>query len=173
MNATTPQYPDTLLCNRAIDIAIREFEGVTRSDGKAYVSHCIQAGLRAVAFYMAHPAYYKQYGERGKELVFVIGVLHDVPADKKKTGAMVMAEIESAHTAGALVTEDEAELLIDALDRLNKHNYPSYLEYTLATMGNWISWFAKQGDLDHNLSDKPSKHNREKYLLAQYILKLP
>jgi len=68
-----------------------------------------------------------------------------------------------------LNTEDGLEI-IDALKILNKNNYSSYLEFTLAAKENYYARLVKIADIIHNLSDLTKGSMKEKYELALYIL---
>jgi (p)ppGpp synthase/HD superfamily hydrolase len=101
----------------------------------------------------------------------IVSYFHDLIEDvekwiNKERELIDHLEVES----GVSISSHVKDYLIDALQRMNKHNFPTYLEFILASMENLLSYFAKEGDLTHNVSDLGKGSLREKYVLSLHII---
>ncbi len=156
---------DTPLTRAALEIATKAHEGQTRSDGQPYITHPIAVANRAVELYQHEET---EPIDNDWELLTVIGVLHDVLEDNPsyQLESIVAKLISLGLPLGAALHVDQA------LYSLNKHNHDSYLALALAAKDRYLARYVKRADLWHNLPTcKPN--NRDKYLLAQYILEQP
>ncbi len=133
------------LIKLAKDIAIEAHKGQFRYDGKTpFIEH---------PEYVASCFTEKTYKEK------VVGWLHDVVEDSDITPAQLLEK--------GIPLE-----LVNAIEAISKKENERYLTYLLRLQNNEIALRVKLGDLHHNIITSPGKHQRDKYLLAQYILKI-
>ncbi len=168
-------FPDTPLTRAARALAADLFAGKTRRGGSPYLDgHLDPVAQLAIDLYderytrLAHDnAGSAKIIARERELLYVVCIHHDTEEDILGW----TAERVALHLSDqGLLTAEEHALIVNALTRLNKHLYDTYLALVLAAKGLWLSTFAKRADLMHNSSDSPSEANRQKYQLALHIL---
>lgn len=161
----------------ALEIATEGHAGVFRNDKKTpYIEHPKAVAKIAVEEYLAYTSKYfphligKDHVDDMVMLITIGAYFHDLIEDVEKW-INKEAELVSYLEERSGYILEEKTLLIDGLKRLNKHNFPSYLEFILAAMKNVISDWVKVGDLTHNTSDLGKGSLREKYVLSLYIIK--
>lgn len=166
--------PRTPLVQAALSLATEAHRGQTRWGGESYIVHPIRVAKRAVELYdqkYSSVAYddpkTRAICDRERELVAVVGLVHDAAEDNP---AYTEESIALHLSDQGLLNAEEHAAVINALTRLNKHHYPDYLAFTLAAKGFWLSKPVKQADVSDNLADKAKGSMRDKYLLALHIL---
>jgi (p)ppGpp synthase/HD superfamily hydrolase len=133
------------LIKLAKDIATEAHKGQFRYDGKTpFIEH---------PKYVANSFAEDNYKEK------VVAWLHDVIEDTNITIPQLLEK------------GIPLELVIE-VDVISKIEDEPYLEYLLRVKDNEIALRVKLADLDHNIMTSPGKHQRDKYTLAQYILKM-
>lgn len=124
------------------DLAKIYFKGIFRFDGVTpYITHC-----EAVA------------SKFTDDLRKTLAIGHDLKEDTKITNSTILS-VGIPHN------------VIDLLDILNKNNYPNYAQYLKEVKKHPETRDVKLADIEHNISDKPTKRQKQKYLLATKYLK--
>lgn len=135
----------------AEEIAREAHKGQYRRDGKtSYIVH-IERIVKQVNIY----AFKNGWGHT--ENAVVVAWLHDVVEDTNITIANLL---EKGIPFNLVVA-------IEALTRRPKENY---LDYILKVKRNDIAKEIKLWDIDDNLNDNPTPSQKQKYVLAKYIL---
>lgn len=88
----------------------------------------------------------------------IIGYLHDVLED-------------TIFTENDLLRQRISKENIKYLHILNKNNYNSYAEYLKEVKKYPITKDVKIADINHNMNDKPSKRQKQKYFNSLMFLK--
>lgn len=160
-----PLTIDTPLTRMALAIATKAHEGQTRNDKKTpFITHPIAVANKAVELYRNEgPIAMK----RECELITIVGSNHDAPEDVAGfTNWTLLDQLK----ANNLIEYSEAILIDNALNRLNKHNYPDYCAFTLAAKEFWLSAIVKRADIWHNSQTITKGSLADKYKLALWVL---
>ncbi len=159
----------------ALDIATEGHYGIFRHDNKTpYIEHPKAVARIAVERFTAkHKGYIPSDMFRMMVLwIEVVSYFHDLIEDVEK---WINKEIELvdhlSDRSKTYLPNYVKDFIVDALKRMNKHNFGSYLEFILSAMKNFLSHFAKEGDLTHNVSDLHKGSLKEKYILSLHIIK--
>ena len=141
------------IVKQALKIAKKAHKGQMRNDGVTpYISHPIAVADNIVRNY--HPTVVN-------DAVIATALLHDVIED-------------CAVTYKDLVDRGIPEYIVKSVWALTHHKDTPYLTYILAVKMDTKARLVKVEDIKHNLSTlentKKNKHQRDKYLLAIYIL---
>ncbi len=159
---------DTDLTRAALAIATEAHKGQMRKDKKTpYIEHPKAVAELAVDLFRRR---HHIVDTRVSELVYVIGVLHDVIEDCPHAFGAERDLIDEGLMKRAYLTPRERDVVVHSLTVLNKTQYHNYLKFTCAAKGDWLASFVKRADLRHNLSDLKPGSLRDKYELALYIL---
>jgi len=129
---------------RAKEIATKAHEGQKRKDGKDYITH--------------PEALVSKFHKSAYDLR-TIAWLHDVVEDTSVNISHIYSEF--------------GEYIGDAVKALTHHKErgESYIAHLLKVKANEAATQVKERDLEHNLGDNPNGTMRDKYLMAQHILK--
>lgn len=155
--------PHTFAMVRALEIASEFHRGQKRRDGKDYITHPIAVAELAAGMIengVGDPL--PQTVRNFVELVYILGVAHDL-AEDTKLGEKAFADMMPDFPL--------KNVLIQNLLLLNKNNYHSYLDYILGMNFDCLAKTVKRADLQHNLSDLGPGNLRDKYIMAQYLLR--
>lgn len=87
----------------------------------------------------------------------IVAILHDV--------------VEDTNTTIAELSLSFSEEICTAIKAITKNKDESYLNFILRVKNNKIATAVKLVDLKHNLSDLWQGNLKEKYLMAEYILR--
>lgn len=183
-------YPDTRLFkfslsigeeqkirSAALSIATDGHQGVFRNDRKTpYIEHPKAVAKIAVDEFKKEWNVIEGYTTEDEIRMFslwieVVSYFHDLIEDVDKwinKEKELIDHLESV--SGVVIPSYAKDYLIDALRRMNKHNFPTYLEFVLSAKENLFSKFSKKGDLTHNVSDLGKGSLKEKYILSLYII---
>jgi (p)ppGpp synthase/HD superfamily hydrolase len=125
-------------------MATHAHKGVNRRDGQPYISHC-----EAVVNKFHKSAYYYR----------AVAWIHDT--------------IEDTDITTGYLYQTFPDIVADAVMAMthNKHLGETYLDYLLKVSKNAIAKAVKLADLEHNLGTSVNGNQREKYIMAVYILK--
>lgn len=105
---------------RAIEIAAREFAGITDKGGAPYIWHCLRVGMA---------------GKTVEEQI--TGVLHDIKEDRGWTTAQILAE-------GFTAKIDEA------IDSVTRRSGETYMDFVRRSHTDPIGRNVKRNDLNDN-----------------------
>ena len=142
-----PSYTDEeageKMVKTAKDMAFHAHQGQARRDGRDYTTH-----LNSVAKKFHKSAY----------TLRTVAWLHDI--------------LEDTDTPVSRLYQTFPDGVVDAVCDLthNKDLGEDYLYYLFRVKRNSIARAVKLADLEHNLGDNVSGNQRDKYLMAQYIL---
>lgn len=113
-----------------------------------------------------------QFRKDGKEYItHPIAIASRFPKMEYKIVAILHDVIEDTDMTIEELRELFSDEICDAIESISKTKYESYLNYILRVKDNKIATAVKLEDLKHNLSDIWSGNLKEKYIMAQYILK--
>jgi GTP diphosphokinase / guanosine-3',5'-bis(diphosphate) 3'-diphosphatase len=150
-----------LIKDRALEIVTKGHAGQKRRDGKDYITHPIAVAEIAVKQFLDIHG----FDESDRLVIYLAAIAHDLAEDtsiKEREYVNELLEIG--------LDKDLSSLLYMTLLLLNKKSYKSYLDYILAIKENIWAIEIKLADLTHNLSDLKNGSQKDKYMLAQYIL---
>lgn len=139
-------YQETPLYKLCLSIAEEAHEGQTRHDKKTpYIEH-----PKAVVAHLA------SYG--GHEALYCAAILHDSIED-------------SAMTAETLRSRGVPPRVVELVVILSRKKDESYFDYLMRVLKDEEACEIKFSDLHHNLSDLDEGSLKDKYRLAQYIIR--
>ncbi len=140
------------LLKKAEAIAKKEHDGQFRYDGKTpSIEH-----PKAVAESFIIEEY--PLCDRNDYEPMIVAWLHDVIED-------------TSITYDILIDEGIPRGLVHPISILTRSTKESYLDYILRIKKNESARKVKLADLEHNILTSSKKHQTDKYLLAQYILR--
>jgi (p)ppGpp synthase/HD superfamily hydrolase len=130
-----------IILKKAEELAYKYHNGQKRWDGSPYINHPVRVANSLIS-------------EHKK----IVALLHDV--------------IEDTYvTADDLIKEGIPANLVKTVQDLSRQPEESYLDFILRLSMNSLAVDVKLADLEDNLRDLKPGSLRDKYLLAQYILK--
>lgn len=160
----------------ALEIATEGHSGVFRNDKKTpYIEHPKAVAKLAVEAYLQDfpkKSWESEFTDKNVFHITVVSYFHDLIEDVEK---WISKEYELLtyleDRSGVKFGDGEKDFLVDSLKRMNKYNFPTYLEFVLSAKNKIPSKYAKIGDLTHNTSDLGKGSLKEKYILSLYIIK--
>lgn len=163
-----------VLLSTALKIATEGHSGIFRKDNKTpYIEHPKAVAKIAVEQIEQHRNYIKHNVFNNLSvLVQIVSYFHDLIEDVEKwlnKEDELIKHLESE--SGINIPDKIREYVVDALKRMNKNNFETYLEFVLSAKLNLLSKYSKIGDLTHNVSDLWKGSLKEKYILSLYIIK--
>lgn len=160
------------IIDRALVLATEGHYGQKRKGGEPYITHPI-AVANIAAELLNHPARWIEIfltGESDRnalEMVMrVLALGHDLEEDTDMTAEFYINNL----VVDAGLDTGLADIMIASLKRLNKNNYPTYLDYILGVKLDPWARLPKIADLTHNISNLDKGSLKEKYELSKYIL---
>jgi (p)ppGpp synthase/HD superfamily hydrolase len=143
---------------KALQFATEAHAGqVRKGSGLPYITHPIAVAEIAVAIgSQTYRHYAKAWKKQIEDTLYVVSLLHDT--------------LEDCDVTFKSLVELFGHEIADYVKLLTKKPDDSYLDSILRIREYEIATAVKIADLTHNLSDLPSGTQRDKYLLAKYIL---
>lgn len=160
--------PMSPLVKASLDLATKAHAGQFRKDGiTPYIEHTKTVAKIARDIYGKWSV--SPFSQYSADIVEVVALSHDEAEDCLGYSENIITDTLSPYYPKSY-HEGIRSAIYNALYRLNKHNYPDYLDYIKAAKVSWISNIVKRADIIHNLSDLKPGTLRDKYMLALYIL---
>lgn len=149
---------------KVLDFATEKHKGqVRKNTGEAYINHCIAVAEMAVKLARQN----NSFSEKEIEMIYCIGLTHDVVEDQNVT----WQELDALLISTEEFTDYEAAKVRDSvfdLTRLSKESF--VLRYLAGIKNNRLATIVKLADLEHNLSDLKAGNLRDKYHLCKWYL---
>jgi len=144
---------------KALQFATEAHAGqVRKGSGLPYITHPIAVAEIAVATesQTLGGSFGKAWKKQREDTLYVVSLLHDT--------------LEDCDVTFESLVELFGHEIADYVKLLTKQPDDSYLDSILRIQQYQVTKAVKIADLTHNLSDLPSGTQRDKYLLAKYIL---
>ena len=132
-------------------------EQITLARTIAYMAHRRQFRKDGVTPYFTHPEAVAKSLSKWNEYVIATAYLHDV----LENSDLSLADLQSMGVHGEILSA------VWAITHRKNESYEKYLE---RVSQNEIAKIVKVADIQHNLSDDPSEHQKQKYKKALAFL---
>ena len=132
-------------------------EQITLARAIAYMAHRKQYRNDGLTAYFLHPKAVAESLSKWNEYVIATAYLHDVLEDTD----LALGDLQNMGVHGEILS---------AVWALTHQKNDPYMKYIENISRNEIAKIVKVADIQHNLSDKPSKHQIEKYKKALAFL---
>jgi len=159
------------LVQKALKIAKKAHEGQFRHDGiTPYITHPVAVEKLFRKEYKGA----KWYRDDMPEVIEAVCLLHDVLEDCNISNLdKTVPENEDRPIIGYdLIVRGISEEVVELVECLTHQPFENYAQYIDRIKHHSVASMIKRIDIKHNLStvDPKKKHQRDKYLLALYIL---
>jgi (p)ppGpp synthase/HD superfamily hydrolase len=159
----------------AIKFAAEAHKGQKRKDGKDYITHPIAVSKIGKENYEKSPPKksdkWLEIYEEECYIIQICALFHDFEDTKwNMVEELAIQNFELELGINDYILPFKRSIL-PAIIILNKNNYKNYFDYILSVRSNDYARAVKLADLQHNMSDLQEGSLKDKYRLAEYILK--
>jgi (p)ppGpp synthase/HD superfamily hydrolase len=157
------------IINAAIEFATEAHKGRKRKDEKDYITHPLAVARIARKIT-------EGYSDETVFITQIAALFHDIAEDveiykNKEEFLLISFDKIIREKLFCSLSFSHFEFLLRVLTWLNKNNSSNYLEYILKIKNSNFAKYVKLADLQHNMSDLEEGSLKDKYRLAEYILK--